>query len=169
MVVLCHTRELAFQICHEYERFTTYMKARGGCGGQPSWRRGVTEGAPALPACEALDRSQGELQGARWQLQKWEGAQHSCCSCCLCCRWRGSWVFAGRPAPAVAPSDRPHACRPIPSSPVVRPLLQNVRVGNFFGGLPIKQQREQLKDKDKCPHIIVGTPGRVKGVRRRRC
>lgn len=44
------------------------------------------------------------------------------------------------------------------------PALQNVRVGNFFGGLPIKQQREQLKDKDKCPHIIVGTPGRVKGV-----
>jgi hypothetical protein len=44
-------------------------------------------------------------------------------------------------------------------------LLQNVRVGNFFGGLPIKQQREQLKDKDKCPHVIVGTPGRVKGVR----
>ena len=43
-------------------------------------------------------------------------------------------------------------------------LPQNVRVGNFFGGLPIKQQREQLKDKDKCPHVIVGTPGRVKGV-----
>ena len=68
VVVLCHTRELAFQICHEYERFTTYMK--------------------------------------------------------------------------------------------------NVRVGNFFGGLPIKLQREQLKDKDKCPHILVGTPGRIKGVRR---
>lgn len=43
--------------------------------------------------------------------------------------------------------------------------MKNVRVGNFFGGLPIKQQREQLKDKDKCPHIIVGTPGRVKAVR----
>ncbi len=66
VLVLCHTRELAFQICHEYERFTTYMK--------------------------------------------------------------------------------------------------NVRVGNFFGGLPIKNQRESLKDKDKCPHIIVGTPGRVKQV-----
>lgn len=26
VVVLCHTRELAYQICHEYERFTTYMK-----------------------------------------------------------------------------------------------------------------------------------------------
>lgn len=43
--------------------------------------------------------------------------------------------------------------------------MKNVRVGNFFGGLPIKQQREQLRDKDKCPHIIVGTPGRVKAVR----
>lgn len=66
VVVLCHTRELAFQICHEYERFTTYMK--------------------------------------------------------------------------------------------------NVRVGNFFGGLPIKQQREMVKDPTKCPHIIVGTPGRIKAL-----
>ena len=41
-----------------------------------------------------------------------------------------------------------------------------MRVGNFFGGLPIKQQRDSLKDKDKCPHVIVGTPGRVKGVSR---
>lgn len=66
VLVMCHTRELAFQICHEFERFTAYMK--------------------------------------------------------------------------------------------------NIRVGNFFGGLPIKQQREMLKDKDKCPHIIVGTPGRVKAL-----
>jgi ATP-dependent RNA helicase UAP56/SUB2 len=66
VLVLCHTRELAFQITHEYERFTTYMK--------------------------------------------------------------------------------------------------NVRVGNFFGGLPIRQQREALKDADKCPHIIVGTPGRIKAL-----
>jgi hypothetical protein len=44
--------------------------------------------------------------------------------------------------------------------------LKSVRVGNFFGGLPIKQQRDSLKDKDKCPHVIVGTPGRVKGVSR---
>lgn len=66
VLVLCHTRELAFQITHEYERFTTYMK--------------------------------------------------------------------------------------------------NVRVGNFFGGLPIKQQRESLKDTAKCPHIIVGTPGRIKAL-----
>merc|ERR1719183_446488 len=66
VLILCHTRELAFQICHEYERFTTYMK--------------------------------------------------------------------------------------------------NVRVGNFFGGLPVKQHREMLKDSSKCPHIIVGTPGRIKAL-----
>lgn len=29
VLILCHTRELAFQICHEYERFTTYMKTSG--------------------------------------------------------------------------------------------------------------------------------------------
>ena len=66
VLILCHTRELAFQICHEYERFTTYMK--------------------------------------------------------------------------------------------------NVRVGNFFGGLPVKQHREMLKDSSKCPHVIVGTPGRIKAL-----
>ena len=42
--------------------------------------------------------------------------------------------------------------------------MKNVRLANFFGGLPIKQHRELLKDKDKCPHIIVGTPGRIKQV-----
>ncbi|KAK9825382.1 hypothetical protein WJX81_007043 [Elliptochloris bilobata] len=60
-LVLCHTRELAFQICHEFERFGVYMK---------------------------------------------------------------------------------------------------VKVANFFGGFPIKQQKEMLKTD--CPHIIVGTPGRLK-------
>lgn len=56
-----------------------------------------------------------------------------------------------------------------PTSRRFTTYMKNVRVGNFFGGLPIKQQREQLKDKDKCPHIIVGTPGRVKGVRAAPC
>ncbi|KDD77120.1 DEAD/DEAH box helicase [Helicosporidium sp. ATCC 50920] len=66
VVVLCHTRELAYQIMHEYERFTTYLK--------------------------------------------------------------------------------------------------NVRVANLFGGLPIKQQRELLKNKEESPHILVGTPGRIKAL-----
>lgn len=66
VVVLCHTRELAFQITHEFERFTTYLK--------------------------------------------------------------------------------------------------NVRVANFFGGLPIKQQRDLLKDTAASPHVLVGTPGRIKAL-----
>ena len=41
--------------------------------------------------------------------------------------------------------------------------MPNVRVGNFFGGLPIKQQIEQLKSN--TPHAVVGTPGRLKQVR----
>lgn len=61
-IVICHTRELAYQICHEFERFSVY--------------------------------------------------------------------------------------------------LPNIKVGNFFGGLPIKTQREMLKTN--CPHIVVGTPGRLK-------
>ena len=38
-----------------------------------------------------------------------------------------------------------------------------VKVANFFGGFPIKQHKDMLKTD--CPHIIVGTPGRLKQVR----
>lgn len=41
--------------------------------------------------------------------------------------------------------------------------MPGVRVANFFGGLPIKQHKELLKNN--TPHIIVGTPGRLKQVR----
>eukprot|EP00803_Ostreobium_quekettii_P006166 evm.model.scf_786.5 EVM.evm.TU.scf_786.5 scf_786:36602-40313(-) len=61
-IVLCHTRELAFQICHEFERFGTYMK--------------------------------------------------------------------------------------------------HIKVLPFFGGVQTSQNKEQLKTD--CPHVVVGTPGRVK-------
>lgn len=40
--------------------------------------------------------------------------------------------------------------------------MPNVKVGNFFGGLPIKTQMEQLKSN--TPHAVVGTPGRLKQV-----
>lgn len=40
--------------------------------------------------------------------------------------------------------------------------MPNVRVANFFGGFPIKQQIEQLKTN--TPHAVVGTPGRLKQV-----
>jgi ATP-dependent RNA helicase UAP56/SUB2 len=38
--------------------------------------------------------------------------------------------------------------------------MPNVKIGNFFGGLPIKQQQELLKTN--CPNVVVGTPGRIK-------
>jgi len=63
-VILCHTRELAYQICHEFERFSVY--------------------------------------------------------------------------------------------------LPDVKVGVFFGGVNVKQQKEMLEKE--CPHIVVGTPGRIKGL-----
>jgi ATP-dependent RNA helicase UAP56/SUB2 len=40
--------------------------------------------------------------------------------------------------------------------------MPNVKVANFFGGFPIKQQIEQLKTNP--PHAVVGTPGRIKQV-----
>lgn len=37
------------------------------------------------------------------------------------------------------------------------------RIANFFGGLPVEDQRQQIKKK--VPAIVVGTPGRIKQVR----
>lgn len=35
-------------------------------------------------------------------------------------------------------------------------------MGTFYGGVPIKEQKEALKKG--APNIVVGTPGRVKQV-----
>ncbi|MCO5589147.1 hypothetical protein L7F22_043113 [Adiantum nelumboides] len=40
-------------------------------------------------------------------------------------------------------------------------FLPDIRTSVFYGGTPIKNDIETLKDKTKCPHIIVGTPGRM--------
>ncbi|KYN42927.1 ATP-dependent RNA helicase WM6 [Trachymyrmex septentrionalis] len=37
--------------------------------------------------------------------------------------------------------------------------MPHVKVGVFFGGLPIQKDEEMLKTV--CPHIVVGTPGRI--------
>ncbi|GBF99348.1 DEAD-box ATP-dependent RNA helicase [Raphidocelis subcapitata] len=39
-------------------------------------------------------------------------------------------------------------------------FMPNVKVGNYFGGLDIKKQRQELKDN--TPAVVVGTPGRIK-------
>lgn len=39
-----------------------------------------------------------------------------------------------------------------------------VKVGNFFGGMDIKAHKDMLKDEEKCPDVVVGTPGRIKQV-----
>jgi ATP-dependent RNA helicase UAP56/SUB2 len=38
-------------------------------------------------------------------------------------------------------------------------FLTNVKVGVFFGGLSITKDEKVLKEN--CPHIVVGTPGRI--------
>ena len=40
--------------------------------------------------------------------------------------------------------------------------LTGVKIGNFFGGIPMKQNLEELKAA--VPSIVVGTPGRIKQV-----
>lgn len=42
--------------------------------------------------------------------------------------------------------------------------MPTVKVGVFFGGMPIKKDEEVLKSN--CPHIVVGTPGRLMALGR---
>lgn len=37
--------------------------------------------------------------------------------------------------------------------------MSTVKVAVFFGGMPFKKDEEVLKKN--CPHIVVGTPGRI--------
>ncbi|KAF8924234.1 ATP-dependent RNA helicase uap56 [Dissophora ornata] len=39
--------------------------------------------------------------------------------------------------------------------------LPEVRSEVFYGGTPLKRDQDILKNKELCPHILVGTPGRV--------
>jgi len=38
-------------------------------------------------------------------------------------------------------------------------FMSNIKVGVFFGGMPIAKDESVLKSN--CPHIVVGTPGRI--------
>merc|ERR1712003_106895 len=42
--------------------------------------------------------------------------------------------------------------------------LSNVKVGVFFGGMPVVKDKQRLKTD--CPHIVVGTPGRILALAR---
>merc|ERR1711963_148946 len=42
--------------------------------------------------------------------------------------------------------------------------FQDVKTGVVYGGMPIAKDREMLTDS--CPHILIGTPGRVLGLLR---
>jgi len=42
--------------------------------------------------------------------------------------------------------------------------FQDVKTGVVYGGVPIAKDREMLKDS--CPHVLIGTPGRVLGLLR---
>jgi len=42
--------------------------------------------------------------------------------------------------------------------------MPDVRTAVFYGGTPITADRDMLKSKDKCPHIIVATPGRLNAL-----
>ena len=37
----------------------------------------------------------------------------------------------------------------------------DLRYGCYFGGVPLEENEKELKDKNKTPHIIIATPGRL--------
>ena len=42
--------------------------------------------------------------------------------------------------------------------------MPDVRTAVFYGGISINKDEELLKNKDTCPHIVVGTPGRLNAL-----
>lgn len=44
--------------------------------------------------------------------------------------------------------------------------MPDVRTSVFYGGVPVAKDAEILKDKTRCPHIIVATPGRLNALGR---
>lgn len=45
-------------------------------------------------------------------------------------------------------------------------FMPDVRTSVFYGGIPAKVDAEILRDKTKCPHIVVATPGRLNQLTR---
>lgn len=43
--------------------------------------------------------------------------------------------------------------------------MGNIKVGVFFGGIPIKRDEEVLTSN--CPHVVIGTPGRILDLARK--
>ncbi|KAG6331082.1 hypothetical protein ID866_8004 [Astraeus odoratus] len=42
--------------------------------------------------------------------------------------------------------------------------MPEVRVHTFYGGTPVQKDAELLRDKSRCPHIVVATPGRLNAL-----
>ncbi|GJC97320.1 ATP-dependent RNA helicase SUB2 [Colletotrichum higginsianum] len=42
--------------------------------------------------------------------------------------------------------------------------MPDIKTGVFYGGTPIQKDVETIKNKETCPHIIVGTPGRLNAL-----
>ncbi|KAL1747317.1 P-loop containing nucleoside triphosphate hydrolase protein [Schizophyllum fasciatum] len=43
-------------------------------------------------------------------------------------------------------------------------FMPDIRVATFYGGTPVSKDAELLRDKARCPHIIVATPGRLNAL-----
>ncbi len=43
-------------------------------------------------------------------------------------------------------------------------MAEKPRIATFYGGFPEEEDRKTLKSTTASPHIVVGTPGRIKSV-----
>ena len=42
--------------------------------------------------------------------------------------------------------------------------MPDVRVCTFYGGIPVQKDAEILRDKIRCPYIMVTTPGQLNAL-----
>ena len=132
MLVMCHTRELAFQISKEYERFSKFLpavKVNFFLSYNISIQVGVFFGrGPKMLDC--------------WKF---------CIFIPLLNQWPCCFGL-GLNDPTMS------TCAAHYFSVLLNKLKTKTQVGVFFGGLAIAKDEQVLKNN--CPHIVVGTPGR---------
>ena len=128
---MCHTRELAFQISKEYERFSKFLS-------------NVKVSVIAVPTPEIILKPS--------YLHKLKGLLSS------------YKTRAVEPLKSLRPFGSDSGTTALTKTlhisqyECTRPSIQ---VGVFFGGLAITKDEQVLKNN--CPHIVVGTPGRILG------
>jgi len=175
---MCHTRELAFQISKEYERFSKFL---------PAVKVGVFFGGLAIAKDEQVLKNNcphivvgtpGRILALiRSKKLPLKNLKHFVLDECdkmleqLDMRRDVQEIFRATPhekqvmmfsatlSVLVMCHTRELAFQISKEYERFSKFLPAVKVGVFFGGLAIAKDEQVLKNN--CPHIVVGTPGRI--------